>query len=149
MTTDQRVTETHTEVRVEEVENTRYECAVCELVHDAEAVLTVGLDRQPTESGGPFAVREPEVERIICTHCAEGLFEYSTADGWTPERDGVLPSHFIERIAAYAVVTALVSVPVAGLMAGVASAGVIPTTTAAVYGGLGIAVTMVVGWLIL
>jgi len=63
MTTDQRVTETRTKVKVEEVENTRYECAVCEMLYDEEAVITVGLDRR-NRADDIFGGRVPEVERV-------------------------------------------------------------------------------------
>jgi len=141
VTVDQRVVETRTEVRVEEVENTRFECAVCELVHDAGDVITVGLDRQPTEAEGLFESRKPEVERIVCTHCAEGLFDYSADGGWTPEREGVLPDRFVERMAAYATVSLFLSVPVGGVAVWLAFAGV-PALTAAGYGALLFAAVM-------
>jgi hypothetical protein len=134
MTTDQRVTETRTKISVKEVENTRYECAVCEMVYDEEAVITVGLDRRNT-TDDMFGGRAPEVERVVCTHCAEGLFDYTADAGWTPERKQILPPQLVERATVNAFVGLILSIPAACISAGLALQGV-PVATAVGYGAV-------------
>jgi hypothetical protein len=132
MTTDQRVTETRAKVTVEEVKNTRYECAVCEMLYDEEAVITVGLDRR-NSTDDMFGGRTAEVERVVCTHCAEGLFEYTTDAGWTPEREQILPPQLVEHATVNAFVGLMISVPAVSAAVMLAAQGV-PVATAVGYG---------------
>jgi hypothetical protein len=68
------VEETRTEINVEteEITETRYRCRNCEQLHDEEDVLTVRVDVDRDGDG--------VCERIICSDCAELVFEYDDPD---------------------------------------------------------------------
>jgi hypothetical protein len=113
------------------------------MVYEQAGVLTIGLDRRPDKEGRVFGVRQPEVERVVCTHCAEGLFEYSTENGWSPDRSKVIPGQFVERITAYTVVAMFVSFPIGAFTVLLALSGV-AVSTAATYGALALIATVAV-----
>ena len=142
---DAVVTETRTEVSVEEVTETRYRCHVCEMLYEGDAVIQIGLDRRP-DGDGLFS-DAPREERTVCEHCVEGLFDYE-ADGTGAFDDSQTP-HTVEPIDKITVAGLFllllgVSTGVAGAVI-VASGGpglLVPAFAAATALGLG------VGWLL-
>jgi hypothetical protein len=61
------VTETRAEVKVEEIEITRYECYNCKQRFEEGDVLTIGIGFDGSDS---------IEERIICSGCASALFDF-------------------------------------------------------------------------
>lgn len=136
--TDAVVEQTRTEIAVEEVTETRYRCAVCEMVYEPEKIITVGLDRDSaSEDASLFTDPDaPRAERYLCHHCADGLFEYDAADDSTFS-EAATPSgtQVIDHIAAAGTVLLFVAIVAGVLAASVAAAGgQVPLVPAAIAG---------------
>lgn len=147
MTTDAVVEETRTEIAVEEVTETRYRCAVCEMVYEPSEIITVGLDRDRDDDSDSLFTdsTQPRAERYLCHHCADGLFEYD-ADSDRAFSEAATPSgtQLIDHIAAAGTVLLFVAIVAGGLAASVAmSGGQVPLVPAAIAGvvvGFGVGV---------
>lgn len=146
--TESVVKETRTEVRVEEVTETRFRCYVCDMVYDEGGVLRIGVDRQASDAKTLFADgAEPRAERTICTHCAEGLFDYDAdADGALDEAQthaGVQPVDVASAVGAVTVLVVLVTAVVAGAFSLVGGqAAFVAVAVGSVLFGLGL------GWVL-
>lgn len=135
---------TRTEVRTEEVTETRYRCHVCDMVYDDDEVLTIGLDRAEMPDTPLFGSGvEPRAERIVCRHCSDGLF------GYEPDDDSTLgePSmrfdlDWATMTGATGAVVLLVGLPLAvvsGLVAAATGTGLfVPAAVAVFVGGVGL-----------
>ena len=127
MTADSVITETRTEITTEEVTETRYRCHVCDMVYDEQDVVTIGIDRSelpetPLSGGGV----EPRVERIVCRHCTDGLFDYEPSEDSTVEEPGpTFKLDWVTGAGAAGALTLLVAGPilVAGTALGVVIGG--------------------------
>lgn len=122
---DAVVTETRTEIRAEEVTETQYRCHVCEMVYERDDVLTVGVDRRPLENETLFGSgEEPRAERVLCQHCAEGLFDYDieTGGAFSEPRPGI-QNDWVTRAAVHTVAGVFLMFPA------IAAAAVIAATS--------------------
>lgn len=126
MSSDGVVETTRTEVSVEEVTERRYECAVCEMVYDADDILTVGLDRERVDtSSNPFTDgTQPRAERYLCEHCVGGLFDYdANADSTLSEASTPAGTTPVDVVAAVGAATLVIVVAVIAATLPVALSG--------------------------
>ena len=147
--TESVVEETRTQVTTKEVTETRYQCCVCDMVYEEDQVINIGLDRYETgESMLSTGGAEPRAERVVCQHCASGLFDYDAGEqGAFAEPNTPVGVDWATLTGAFGALVFLVGVPLIAV-AGVVGAAT-GTGTISLIAAFGFALGVAVGALML